>query len=175
MTLKLGDKISGKYKVGDLIYDGNIYDGMNSDLTDLKFYKKWLPKNKDARILELCCGTGRLTLPIAEDGYSFCGVDNSPSMLKQAKAKASQIGLKVDFMEADIRTLDLPEKFDLIFADPPFDMQEIEKVPDLIFEHELLDEEGLFILEHSDSVSFSGHPHLKRHKNYGKVNFSFFE
>ena len=57
------------YKVGELIYDANIYDGLNTFLSDLQFYKKWLPKNKEAEILELCCGTGRLTIPIAKDGY----------------------------------------------------------------------------------------------------------
>ena len=34
------------YKVGDLIYDANIYDGMNTDLSDLQFYKRWLPQSK---------------------------------------------------------------------------------------------------------------------------------
>ena len=58
------------YKVGELIYDANIYDGLNTFLSDLRFYKKWLPKNKDAEILELCCGTGRLSIPIAKDGYN---------------------------------------------------------------------------------------------------------
>ena len=58
------------YKVGVLIYDANIYDGLNTFLSDLQFYKKWLPKNKEAEILELCCGTGRLTIPIAKDGYN---------------------------------------------------------------------------------------------------------
>ena len=58
------------YKVGELIYDANIYDGLNTSLSDLQFYKKWLPKNKEAEILELCCGTGRLTIPIAKDGYN---------------------------------------------------------------------------------------------------------
>ena len=42
------------YKVGELIYDANIYDGLNTFLSDLQFYKKWLPKNKEAEILELC-------------------------------------------------------------------------------------------------------------------------
>ncbi len=103
------------YKVGDLIYDANIYDGLNTFLSDLQFYKKWLPGNKDAKILELCCGTGRLTLPIAKDGYNICGVDYTSSMLEQAKVKASEAGLEINFMEADIRTLNLQEKFDLIF------------------------------------------------------------
>ena len=58
------------YKVGELIYDANIYDGLNTFLSDLQFYKKWLPKNKEAERLELCCGTGRLTIPIAKDGYN---------------------------------------------------------------------------------------------------------
>ena len=58
------------YKVGELIYDANIYAGLNTFLSDLQFYKKWLPKNKEAEILELCCGTGRLTIPIAKDGYN---------------------------------------------------------------------------------------------------------
>ncbi len=103
------------YKVGDLIYDANIYDGLNTFLSDLQFYKKWLPENKDAKILELCCGTGRLTLPIAKAGYDICGVDNTDSMLKQAKIKASEAGLEIPFIEADIRTLNLQNKFDLIF------------------------------------------------------------
>lgn len=65
------------YKVGELIYDANIYDGLNTFLFDLQFYKKWLPKNKEAEILELCCGTGRLTIPIAKDGYN----DNSEKQI----------------------------------------------------------------------------------------------
>ena len=107
--------MNSNYKVGDLIYDANIYDGMNTHIDDLLFYKRWLPKAKDACILELCCGTGRLTIPIAEDGYNISGVDYTFSMLEQAKAKASEAGLKIEFIEADIRTLDLQNKYDLIF------------------------------------------------------------
>ena len=107
--------MNSDYKVGDLIYDANIYDGMNTGLTDLQFYKRWLPKGKEARILELCCGTGRLTVPIAQDGYDITGVDYTSSMLDQAKIKASEAGLEIPFIEADIRTLNLQDKYDLIF------------------------------------------------------------
>lgn len=138
------------YKVGDLIYDANIYDGLNTFLFDLQFYKKWLPKNKEAKILELCCGTGRLTLPIAKDGYSICGVDYTPSMLKQAKVKAAEAGLVIDFIEADIRMLDLQEKFDLIFI--PFNSihhlyrnEDLFKVFSVVKKH--LKEGGLFLLD----------------------------
>lgn len=103
------------YKVGELIYDANIYDGLNTSLSDLQFYKKWLPTNKDARILELCCGTGRLTILIAQEGYNICGVDYTPSMLERAQAKAIKTGLEINFIKADIRTFDLQEQFDFIF------------------------------------------------------------
>jgi len=142
--------MNNKYKVGDLIYDANIYDGMNTNLADLQFYKRWLPKNKDARILELCCGTGRLTLPIAKDGYDISGVDYTSSMLEQAKVKASEGGLEVEFIEADIRTLDLPEKYDLIFI--PFNSihhlyknEDLFKAFNVVKNH--LKEEGLFLLD----------------------------
>lgn len=67
------------------------------------------------------------------------------------------------------------EKYDLIFADPPYDLPEIETIPDIIFDNELLSKNGLFILEHSDNTSFSNHPRLKEHRNYGGVNFSIFD
>ncbi|MEL6483561.1 MAG: class I SAM-dependent methyltransferase [Bacteroidota bacterium] len=105
-----------KYTVGDLIYDANIYDAMNSGVNDLDFYKRWMPKNKEARVLELCCGSGRLTIPLAKEGYDIMGVDFTASMLEKAREKASAEGLEIKFVEADMRKLDLGEKFDLIFT-----------------------------------------------------------
>lgn len=104
-----------KYKVGNLVYDGNIYDGMNKETDDLPFYSRWLEKRKDGSILELCCGTGRLTIPLAGEGYNITGVDNSISMLKQATEKANELNIPIKFIESDIRTLDLPDVYDVIF------------------------------------------------------------
>ena len=138
------------YRVGDLIYDENMYDGLNIFLSDLQFYKKWLPQNKNAKILELCCGTGRLTIPIAKDGYHISGVDYTPSMLKQAKIKAFEAGLEINFIEADIRTLNLQEKFDLIFI--PFNSihhlyknEDLFKALNRVKNH--LKDGGLFLLD----------------------------
>lgn len=142
--------MESNYNVGELIYDGNIYDGMNTNINDLQFYKRWLPKNKSARILELCCGTGRLTLPIAKDGYNISGVDFTSSMLKQAKEKAIQQELDIEFIEADIRTLDLPEQYDLIFI--PFNsIHHLYKNEDLFMAFNAvkkhLKKGGLFLLD----------------------------
>ncbi len=142
--------MNNNYKVGDLIYDANIYDGMNTHIDDLQFYKRWLPRKKDARILELCCGTGRLNLPIAKDGYNISGVDYSSSMLEQAKIKASEAGLEVRFIEADIRTLALHEKYDFIFI--PFNsIHHLYKNEDLFKTFKVvknhLKEGGLFLLD----------------------------
>ncbi len=103
------------YKVDELIYDGDIYDGMNTDTADLPFYSRWLAEKKDSNIMELCCGTGRLTIPLAKEGYRITGVDNSPSMLKQAAEKADRLNIPVTLIEADMRFFDLPETYDIIF------------------------------------------------------------
>lgn len=66
-------------------------------------------------------------------------------------------------------------QFDFIFADPPYALPELPKLPDLIFEKELLRKEGWFVLEHSDKNDFHLHPHFVEHRQYGSVNFSFFQ
>lgn len=143
------EKINTDYKVGDLIYDPSIYDGLNTFLNDLEFYKKWMPKNRNAQILELCCGSGRLTIHLAKE-YSISGVDNSTSMLEQAKQKATKEGLQIDFIEADIRTLDLPTKYDVIFI--PFNSihhlyqnQDLFDTLNVVKKH--LKQDGLFLLD----------------------------
>ena len=68
-----------------------------------------------------------------------------------------------------------PQKFNFIFADPPFDFKNFSDIPDAILNLDILAEDGLFILEHPKEFQFSRHPFFKEIRNYGKVNFSFFE
>lgn len=65
--------------------------------------------------------------------------------------------------------------FDFIFADPPFDLKNFAEVPDAVLKTNLLNNNGLFILEHSKEHDFSKHQFFKEIRNYGKVNFTFFE
>lgn len=139
-----------KYKVGQLIYDANIYDGMNTGIDDLPFYSHWLRKRENGNILELCCGTGRLTILLAQEGYNITGVDNSVSMLMQAKTKANELNIPIRFIESDIRYLDLPDLYDIIFI--PFNSihhlysnQDFFKVLTGIKKH--LKEDGYFIFD----------------------------
>ncbi len=67
------------------------------------------------------------------------------------------------------------QKFDLVFADPPYDLPKLPEIPDLIFEKELLNEGGILILEHPKEFDFSQHSHFSEHRKYGHVNFSFFK
>ena len=66
-------------------------------------------------------------------------------------------------------------KFDLIFADPPYDLDSLAGIPDLIFGYGLLKDGGLLVMEHSAKNNFSEHPNFSFHRNYGNVHFSFFE
>lgn len=67
------------------------------------------------------------------------------------------------------------QQFDFIFADPPYQLTELAQIPDLIFEKDLIKEEGIFVLEHGAQNDFSNHPHFVEHRKYGSVNFSIFQ
>ncbi len=66
------------------------------------------------------------------------------------------------------------EKFDLIFADPPYVLKEIPEIPNLVFDNELLAPDGILVLEHGKTNHFEEHPMFFQHRSYGSVNFSFF-
>ena len=66
-------------------------------------------------ILELGCGSGRLTVLIAQSGVEVIGVDLSKPMLETARAKAQRAGVRVPFLEGDMRNFEVPRKFSAIF------------------------------------------------------------
>lgn len=66
------------------------------------------------------------------------------------------------------------EQFDFIFADPPYALKELISIPDLIFNGQLLKENGIFVLEHGKDLHFEEHPQFIEHRSYGSVNFSIF-
>ena len=66
------------------------------------------------------------------------------------------------------------EQFDFIFADPPYALKELETIPELIFQNNLLKEGGLFVLEHGKANNFEENQHFIERRIYGSVNFSLF-
>ena|SRR5690554_1344841 len=67
------------------------------------------------------------------------------------------------------------EQFDLIYADPPYDMKDLETLPSLIIKKGLLKPDGLFIFEHSKKYNFSLLPLFINERVYGNVHYSFFK
>ncbi len=98
-----------------LYRDGRHYDALNSFLVaDFPFYLEEARK-AGRPVLELACGTARLTIPIAQSGVEIVGLDLSPSMLAHARTKAEAAGVEIKFVEGDCRSFELPRKFALIF------------------------------------------------------------
>jgi SAM-dependent methyltransferase len=93
--------------------DAEIYDAIVPPGPCEPFYRN-LARRAAGPILELACGTGRLTLPIAQDGHEVVGLDASPAMLAAARRKADGQGLDVGFVEGDMRDFDLGRRFGLV-------------------------------------------------------------
>lgn len=92
-------------------------DAVNYDLADpsdtgIAFYSA-LAREAGGAVLELACGTGRVTIPIARLGFPVTGLDIVPGMLAQARSKSADVPVR--WVEGDARTFDLGERFRLIF------------------------------------------------------------
>ncbi len=103
-----------KYSVGSFIYDPKNYDGLNTHQDDIEFYKQWIDEFQVTKILELCCGTGRITIPLGKTGLDVTGLDLNEEMLGEAKRKAKKENLNISFVKGDMRNFEMNEKFQLI-------------------------------------------------------------
>ncbi len=100
--------------IAQIYQDGRRYDRLFGDVDqDLPF---WIAQTSryGHPVLELACGTGRVMLPLAKEGFQVTGVDSSSAMLDEARRKAAQANLSVEWVETDIRTFDLGRTFPLI-------------------------------------------------------------
>jgi SAM-dependent methyltransferase len=90
-----------------------LYDLENPDVEPVNAFLLSLAQEINAPVLELGCGTGRLTIPLAKQGINVSGLDVVPAMLARAKRKAGD--LPIQWIEADARTFQSERKFGLIF------------------------------------------------------------
>ncbi len=134
---------------------------------------------EESTALDLFSGTGNICVEFVSRGCPWVtGVEKAPIHAKFIKKVCDQLeveNLRLHTMDV-FRFLDSNrEKFDLIFADPPYDLPTLEKIPQLIIEKDLLKEGGIFIMEHSRKNDFSHLPLFQEKRVYGSVNFSIFE
>jgi SAM-dependent methyltransferase len=123
------------------------YDRADPGDAGVAFYGA-LAREAGGSVLELACGTGRVTIPIAKSGFPVTGLDIVPGMLARARSKAA--GLPVRWVEGDARTFDLGERFRLVFltgnAFQAF-LTNAEQAAVLRRVRAHLDDEGLFAFE----------------------------
>ena len=92
----------------------DIVEGAYAAGEFLDFYRRQIKRHGEP-VLELACGTGRLTIPLAEDAVDITGLDLFEEMLDLAKKKASDRGVKIPLIQGDMRRFDLGKKFSFIF------------------------------------------------------------
>jgi SAM-dependent methyltransferase len=92
----------------------DLVEGAYATGNFLDFYRRQISRYGEP-VLELACGSGRLTIPLAEDGIDITGLDISKEMLALAKRKASERGIDIPFIRGDIRKFGLRKRFKFIF------------------------------------------------------------
>lgn len=98
----------------DLYSNGQHYDLISSDLTeDIPFYQRRIQEYGQP-VLELACGTGRLTIPLKQSGIDIDGIDASPNMLAHARLKARQANLQISLFQDDVRQFIRDRRYSVI-------------------------------------------------------------
>jgi 16S rRNA (guanine(966)-N(2))-methyltransferase RsmD len=131
------------------------------------------------RVLDLFSGTGNISIEFASRGVpDICSVDRNFGCYNYLKTLIKQYGISsIKPVKADVfKFLESEtEKYDLIFADPPYDLPQINIIAANIFEHKLLKPDGYLIIEHPSMKKLDNHPNYVEQRKYGSSSFSFFQ
>lgn len=132
----------------------------------------------DLEVLDLFAGTGSISYEFASrDCRSVTAVDSHQGCVTFMVETAKKLDFKnIKVFRSDVfKFLKHNKKpFHLVFADPPFNFEDLIMLPSFVLNNNILTNEGLFILEHPGSCDFSDHEFFMEHRNYGSVHFSFF-
>lgn len=131
-------------------------------------------------VLDLFSGTGNISFEFASRGSeNITSVDAHYGCVKFINKISKELSLNLNTYKSDV--FSFIEKFngkhDIIFADPPYDFEteKFERIIDLVFKNDLLNEGGLLIVEHSKHTDISNHANFSYSKKYGGNMFSFYE
>ncbi|MFQ3181495.1 MAG: 16S rRNA (guanine966-N2)-methyltransferase [Polaribacter sp.] len=130
-------------------------------------------------VIDLFSGTGNISYEFASRGTkTICAVDAHFGCIKYINETAKALELDIHTFKSDVyKFLEKTGlKADVIFADPPYDFEEAQflKIVNLVFEREILNEDGILIVEHSKHTNLSAHEKHLYDKRYGSNVFSFF-
>ena len=130
------------------------------------------------KVLDLFSGTGNISIEFASRGVQeIVSVDKNAGCYNYLKATAKQHQLNaIKPQKADVfKFLEMEtDKYDLIFADPPYDLPQIPLIAEVVFRKDLLTPEGTLIIEHPSTKKLDNHPNFKEQRKYGYSSFSFF-
>jgi 16S rRNA (guanine966-N2)-methyltransferase len=133
---------------------------------------------EEVRALDLFAGTGGISFEFYSRGVpSVMAVDIERTCVTFINHTAEQFGMKglqairANYLVFLKRSL---ERFDVVFADPPYDMNGITEIPALVAASAVMNPGGLLALEHSDRYDFKDDPNFLELRRYGRVHFSFF-
>ncbi|MEA3451751.1 MAG: RsmD family RNA methyltransferase [Bacteroidota bacterium] len=134
---------------------------------------------EDIRVLDLFTGSGNISFEFASHGTSdITLVDSNSRYVRFIEQQTEGIFPEVDFnciiADAFDFVKNTPLNYDIIFADPPYSMENVDKLPDLVFANEHISDDLLFILEHSKKQNFKNHHFFIKERKYGNVHFSMF-
>jgi len=133
---------------------------------------------EEVKVLDLFAGTGNISMEFASrNASSVLSVDVNGRCVDYILKMITELKFKnLSAIRANVFAfLARPSgSYDVIFADPPYDLEEREKIPLLIFENNWLAEDGWFIMEHDKRINFKDHPFFYEERQYGKIHFTFF-
>lgn len=132
---------------------------------------------EETSLLDLFSGTGHISVEFASRGCKdITAIDCNFSCVSFLKRTALKYELPINAVKGDVFKYlkENKKKFKIIFADPPYDIKNIEEIHQLAFENELLSENGMLIIEHGPRTKLEHLPNFNQHRKYGNVNFSFF-
>lgn len=133
---------------------------------------------EELKTLDLFGGTGSISYELASRGAADLTVVEKDNTMYEFIKKTSEAlrieNIKPVKMDVFKFISQCSDKFDFIFAGPPYALTTIDELPKLIFEKQLLTDKGWFVLEHTPRNNYKSFPYYKTEKNYGTTIFSIF-